>query len=243
MQITMNESVQTPSDRFVKWLKYFGGVLQESDENDTSATAGPEDEPCESAQARKALWKELLAFGHAFTHMLLRDQASAVTRFQVGVTIRYSENKEFTSEPYKLIATDTEILEAEFTQPFLAEVFKLFWCHVEEAKVEPAALRELKRATTYLDPDPWSEMRWPASQVSPSPPDRNWTTWKRLNGLCSVCGEAARTPHPSCYYCNDKPSYHHGQCCPNRWWGRRRCQGKGSAAASSDSAGPAPGGL
>ena len=243
MPSTMNESVQTPSDRFVKWLKYFGEVLQEYDKNNTNTTAGPEDEPCESAQARKALCKELLAFGHAFTHMLLRDQASAVTRFQVGVAIRHSESKEFTSEPYKLIATNTEILEAEFTQPFLAEVFKLFWCHVEEAKVESAALRELKRATTYLDPDPWPELRWPSSKDLPLPPNRNWTTWKHRDGFCSVCGESACSPYHNCYYCNDKPCYHHGQCCPNRTWGRRRCQGKGSAAAPSDSAAPATGGL
>ena len=243
MQIFMNESAQTPSDRFVKWMKYFTGVLQESDEHDTSTTTGAEDDAYELTQAGKALRQELLAFGHAFTHMLLRDQASVVTRFEVGVSMRYTENKEDTSEPYKLIATNTEVLEAEFSQPFLAEVFKLLWSHIVEAEVETTALRELKRATAYYDPNPWSQMRWPASQGSPLLPDRNWTTWKRLDSRCSVCGETARTPYPSCYYCNDRPCHHHGQCCPNRSWGRNRPQGKGSPAASSDSAAPAPGGL
>jgi hypothetical protein len=211
----MDESAQTPSDRFVKWLKNFTGVLQESDE------VGAEND------AWKALKQELLAFGHAFTHMLLRDQASAVTRFEVGVSIRYNEDKEVTSEPYK----------------FLAEVFKLLWSHIVEAEIESTALRELKRATAYYAPNPWSQMRWPASKVSPLLPDRNWTTWKRLDSRCSVCGETARTPYPSCYYCNDRPCHHHGQCCPNRWWGKNRSQGSGSPAASSDSAAPAPGGL
>ena len=241
----MDESAQTPSDRFVKWLKDFTGVLQESEEfgGPGSQVLVEEDDTYELTQARKALRQEVLAFGHAFTHMLLRDQASAVTRFEVGVSVRYSEDKKVTSEPYKLVTTEVEIIEAEFSQPFLAEVFRLLWIRIVEAEVDATALRVVKSVTAYYAPNPWSQMRWPTSKIFPLLPNRNWTSWKQLDSRCSICGEVARTPYSSCYYCNDRPSFHHGHCCPNRWWGKNRSQGKGSPAASSDSAAPAPGGL
>jgi len=222
-EIAMDESAQTPSDRFVKWLKNFTEILQES------AEVGAEND------AWKALLQELHAFGYAFTHMLLRDQASAVTKFEVGASIKYHEDKE---EPYRLIPTEIEVLEAEFSAPFLTEVFKLLWSHIVEAEIEPLALLELKRATAYYAPDPWSQMRWPSDRNSSSS-----TTRMQRGSRCSICQEPARAPYPSCYYCNERPSYHHGGCCPSRWTGRNRQGGRDPPAAPRVPATPAHGGL
>ena len=56
----MDESAQTPSDRFVKWLKDFTGVLQDAEEFDGpgNPVLVEEDDTYELTQAAKALRQE-----------------------------------------------------------------------------------------------------------------------------------------------------------------------------------------
>ena len=213
--MTMDESAQTPSDRFVKWLKNFTGIMQES------AEVGAEND------AWKALLQELHALGYAFTHMLLCDQASAVSKFEVGTSTKYHVDKDRTlEEPYRLIPTEIEVIAAEFPAPFLTEVFKLMWSHIVEAEIEPLALLELKRATVHCAPEPWAHMNWPS--------DRNYpTTTPRMlrHRRCAICHEPARTPYHDCWYYPERPCYHRGRCCPFRWTTRHRQGGRDLPAA------------
>ena len=38
-------------------------------------------------------------------------------------------------------------------------------------------------------------------------------------GRCSNCWGPARVPFEVCWYCGDRPSRHHGRCCPWKPWG------------------------
>ena len=44
-----------------------------------------------------------------------------------------------------------------------------------------------------------------------------------LAGVCSVCLQPADVPFRSCRRCGDKPSFHHGGCCP-KYRGERLCE-------------------
>ena len=52
--------------------------------------------------------------------------------------------------------------------------------------------------------------RWPAHlpQLAPA------ASWPMPGRFCCICGKFARLPFPTCDYCWDTPSYHHGRCCP-----------------------------
>ena len=202
----IEESAQTPSDRFLKWLKNFTEIMQEFAEIGADNVAW------------KALLRELHALGYAFTHMLLCDQASAVSKFEVGTSTKYHVDKDSTlEEPYRLIPTEIEVIEAEFPAPFLTEVFKLMWSHIVEAEIEPLALLELKRATLHSAPGPWVRV----DRLS----DRdNYTMIPRVHRhrRCAICHAPSRTPFHDCWYCPAHPCYHHGRCCPSRWPSRGR---------------------
>jgi hypothetical protein len=48
------------------------------------------------------------------------------------------------------------------------------------------------------------------------PAHSNRTSTVRPRGHCCYCGIAAFIPYEECKFCGEKPSYHHGRCCPNR---------------------------
>jgi hypothetical protein len=48
------------------------------------------------------------------------------------------------------------------------------------------------------------------------PAHSNRTSTVRPRGHCCYCGLAAFIPYEECKFCGEKPSYHHGRCCPNR---------------------------
>ena len=124
MQIMNNaEVIQTPSDRFLKWLKSFTMMIQETAESNPSSPSW------------KMLLQELQTMQHAFTHMLLSDQITAVDHFEVGTSIKYDID-----ESQKLIPIEVEVITAHFPAPFLTEVFKLMWSHIKEANIESSAI-------------------------------------------------------------------------------------------------------
>ena len=82
MQVMIDaEAAQTPSDRFLKWLKNFTIMIQESAERNPDSPNW------------RVLLQELQALQHAFTHMLLSDQITAVSHFEVGSSIKYDVDK------------------------------------------------------------------------------------------------------------------------------------------------------
>ena len=198
------EAVQTPSDRFLKWMKNFTMMIQESAERKPNSPSW------------RMLLQELQTLQHAFTHMLLSDQITAVSHFEVGSSIKYDID-----ESKKLIPTEVEVITAQFPAPFLTEVFKLMWNHIVEAEIEPLVLLELKRATHHSAPGPWVRV----DRLS----DRgNYavTSLVHRHGQCEICHEPARTPFGACWYCSAHPCYHHGRCCPSRRLPRVRVEGR-----------------
>ena len=152
---------------------------------------------------------------HAFTHMLLSDQITAVDHFEVGTSIKYDidENK-------KLIPVEVEVITAQSPAPFLAEVFKLTWSHIKEAKIEPLAFLELKNVTVHNVPGPWVRVDRLAGRGNYAV-----TSLVHRHGQCEICHEPARTPLGACWHCSANPSYHHGRCCPSRRHPRVRSEG------------------
>ena len=35
-----------------------------------------------------------------------------------------------------------------------------------------------------------------------------------VDACCEYCYQYARVPFEVCWYCGDRPCYHHGRCCP-----------------------------
>ena len=76
-----------------------------------------------------------------------------------------------------------------------------------------------------------------AHPVSAVPPHQGQGTLR-----CQYCDQVYDgecIPFPHCRYCDARPSFHHGRCCPHRatWWSRRRSGGNGeesSQAAQAD---------
>ena len=71
--------------------------------------------------------------------------------------------------------------------------------------------------------------RWPARlpQLAPT------ASWPMPGRFCCICGKFARLPFPTCDYCWDTPSYHHGRCCP--WKPAEGREGVTTGQSPSDS--------
>ena len=57
----------------------------------------------------------------------------------------------------------------------------------------------------YLELDEPYESEPEPKRPRPNPPQ-----------TCRVCGGFARVPFAVCNFCGDRPSWHHGRCCPAR---------------------------
>jgi len=195
--------IQTPSDRFLRWLMGFTMIIQETAERAPDSSSW------------KTLLQELQSMQHAFTHMLLSDQIIAVDHFEVGTSIKYELD-----ESQKLIPIEVEVITAHFPAPFLTEVFNLMWSHIKEANIEPSALLELKNVTVHNVPGPWIRVDRLAGEGNYAV-----TSLVHRHGQCEVCHEPARMPLGTCWHCSANPCYHHGRCCPSRRRPRVRSEG------------------
>jgi hypothetical protein len=61
----------------------------------------------------------------------------------------------------------------------------------------------------------WRVCSYQMSEPRPSSSNTN-NNKVRPRGHCCYCGVAAFIPYAECNFCGEKPSYHHGRCCPNR---------------------------
>ena len=155
------------------------------------------------------LLHELDLIQSAFTRMLFSDQASAVSRFEVGYTLNYQFGPNGENIP-----VEREIIRAEFPSPFLASAFSMAWVHIRDNDMENVALWTLRRVTVRHIPVQWiREDRCG---------DETYAVTAALHersDQCDVCRCYAELPFASCYFCGDTPSWHHGRCCPshNDW--------------------------
>jgi len=139
--------------------------------------------------------------------MLFGDQIIAVRDFEVSTRIR----QEFDVHG-ELVPTDVEYVRNHFLEPFLASMFGLLWRHISDTGLEPVAVLELKRVSVDRIPGSWiREDRLPHNGL--------FTVTALLHDrrdACEICQEFARVPFLSCWFCSDRPAYHHGRCCPSR---------------------------
>ena len=226
------DMVQTPSDRFHRWLSNFADLITEyrigecivwnADfdllMDDTS------DKRLEAHVRKSCEWNELLyeinLLRAAFSRMLLHDQLNAAELFEVQNVTKLEPN-----ELNVMVPTMVEILRASFVSPFLAATFEIIWSHIKAHQIEPIAIYELKKVTVHMIPGQWIRE------------DRNGDSVYAVTSLlqsrqdqCDICGGFAWVPFESCYYCKKSPSYHHGRCCPAR---------RGGIASSSSGSRPA----
>ena len=66
--------------------------------------------------------------------------------------------------------------------------------------------------------DPWMMLGDQESEEEQSSEAEGVQEWMQR---CSICGRYARVPHPYCKFCKQRPSWHHGRCCPQK--PRRNC--------------------
>ena len=214
--MTDTDVTQTASDRFHRWLLNFTLVVQELRANELMVwneslrelLAKPTERNLESQVTKASIWivqmHELQMMQSAFTRMLFGEQIVAVERFEVGTKLRHE-----LVEHQELVPVEVEILKAHFPAPFFASVFGLMWGHVKDAELETVAIWELKRVTVDKIPGSWiREDRLPGEE--------NFAVTALLHerrDQCDICHEFARVPFASCWFCSDKPCYHHGRCC------------------------------
>ena len=102
--MTDTDVIQTPSDRFHRWLlnmslliqEYRIGELMVWNEDLTALLAQPTDSALKLHVTKASTWVGLLyefnLLQSAFTRMLLSDQATAVDRFEVDKLLKYHRN-------------------------------------------------------------------------------------------------------------------------------------------------------
>ena len=213
------DMVQTPSDRFHRWLSNFADLVTEYRIGECIIWNSDLDElldfPSDAsliAHVRKSSeWNELLyelnLLRAAFSNMLLHDQLNAAELFEVQNVTKLAPN-----ENNVMVPTVVEILRASFESPFLAATFDVIWSHIKAKQIEPIAIYELKKVTVHRIPGQWIRE------------DRNGDSTFAVTNLlqnrqdqCDICGGPAWLPFDSCWYCKKSPCYHHGRCCPDRW--------------------------
>ena len=230
--LTDTDIVQSPSDRFHRWLMNFSSLIQEYrvgelivwDTDLAELIDKPSDAALQGHVRKASEWTELMyelrLLQSAFTRMLLQDQLRAAELFEVQDVTQLIPN-----EKNIMVPTVVEILRASFTAPFLASAFEIVWSTIKTRQVVPIAIYELKKVTVHRIPGQWIRE------------DRNGDStfavtnllWNRQD-QCDICGELAWLPYESCWFCNASPSYHHGRCCPDK---------RNQAASSSSRSKPA----
>ena len=216
--MTDTDVIQTPSDRFHRWLLNMSLIIQEHrigelmvwNEDLTELLAQPTDSALKLHVTKASTWVGLLyelnLLQSAFTRMLLSDQAKAVHRFEIDTLLKYHRN-----DDHEMVPVEVEMVRAYFPAPFLASAFDIAWRHIKDADIEPVAILELKRVTVHRIPGKWIR--------EDRNGDETFAVTTLLQGRqdqCDVCREFANVPFQSCWYCNVSPCYHHGRCCPSR---------------------------
>ena len=215
--MTDTDVIQTPSDRFHRWLLNITSIVQEYrigelmvwNEDLIELLAQPADNALKLQVTKAGIWVGLLyelnMLQSAFTRMLLSDQVIAVDRFEIDTLLKYRLN-----DDQELVPIEVEMVRAYFPAPFLASAFDIAWRHIKDADIEPVAIFELKRVTVHRIPGRWIRE------------DRNGEGTFAVTALllgrrdqCDICRQVANVPFASCWYCNDSPCYHHGRCCPS----------------------------
>ena len=210
--------IQTPSDRFQRWLVNFHSLITEYrtaeliiwDTDLAEIFDHPSEEALRRHMSKANEWTELLhmlsLIQMAFSRMLLRDQLQAAELFEVQDVTNMVANK-----ARVMVPSVVEILRVSFQSPFLASSFDTIWAIIKARKIEPIAIYELKRVTVHKIPGQWIRE------------DRNGDRIFAVTHLlqnrrarCDVCGEPAAVPYPACWFCKINPCYHHGRCCPYR---------------------------
>ena len=210
--------VQTPSDRFHRWLMNFYQLIMEYrigelivwDTDLAEIFDHPSEEALRSHMRKAKEWTELLhmlsLLQMAFSRMLLRDQLQAAELFEVQDVTEMVPN-----EARVMVPTVVEVLRVSFQSPFLASTFEIVWATIRARKIEPVAIYELKKVTVHKIPGQWIRE------------DRNGDRVFAVTHLlqnrrdqCDVCGEPAALPYETCWFCKANPCYHHGRCCSNR---------------------------
>ena len=215
------DMVQTPSDRFQRWLSNFADLITEyrigeriiwfSDLDELLDL--PSDASFVAHMRKPSEWNELLhelnLLRAAFSKMLLHDQLNAAELFEVQDVTKLAPN-----EQNVLVPTVVEILRASFESPFLAATFDVIWSHIKSKQIEPIAIYELKKVSVPTHKIPG---QWPREVRNG---DATFTCASLLQSRqdqCDICGGPAWVPFDYCCYCMTSPCYHHGRCCPARW--------------------------
>ena len=212
------DMVQTPSDRFHRWLSNFADLITEyrigecviRNTDIDELLDDPSDASLAALVRQPSEWNELLyelnLVRAAFSNMLLHDQLNAAELFEVQNVTKLIPN-----ESNVMVPTVVEILRASFRFPFLAATFDIIWSHIRNKEIEPIAIYEIKKVTVHKIPGQWIRE------------DRNGDSIFAVTNLlhnrqdqCDVCGGTAWVPFESCWFCRASPCYHHGRCCPAR---------------------------
>ena len=139
--------------------------------------------------------------------MLFGDQLNAVRDFEIANRI-----EQRLGEDGELVPTDVEFVKSHFPEPFLSSTFGSLWRGIVETGLEPIAVVEIKKISVDKIPGSWireDRLPWNGLFAVTS------QLYDRYD-VCDVCRAPAHVPFPSCYFCTDQPSYHHGRCCPSR---------------------------
>ena len=209
--------LQTPSDRFHRWLMNMSDIVRDFrveelmawEANLTALLARPSDKALKLRVTKASFWVGLLyeldLLQSGLTRMLLSDQMNAAEMFEVESIITFPWNSKKES-----VMTEIEVIRASFSAPFLAFAFDITWNHIKIANIEPIAIYELKKVTVHKIPGQWIRE------------DRNGDSTFAVTRLlmsrsdqCDVCRNTCGVPFARCWYCGDSPSYHHGRCCPS----------------------------
>ena len=214
--MTDTDVIQTPSDRFHRWLLNMSLLIQEYRVGElvvwntdlTALLARPSNKALKSHATKASAWVGLLyelnMLQSAFTRMLLSDQFTAVELFEVQNVTQFPRN-----EKKEIVPTVVEGVRASFPAPFLVSAFDVAWNHIKTAEVEPIAIYELKRVTVHRIPGQWIR-----EDRNGDPTFAVTNLLKDRQDQCDICGEYAWLPYQTCWFCQDSPCYHHGRCCP-----------------------------
>ena len=133
--LTDTDVIQTPSDRFHRWLMNFSELIQEYRVGElimwntdlAELLEQPSDMALEGHVRKASEWNELLyelnLLQSAFTRMLLHDQLNAAELFEIQNVTQLIPN-----EKNVMVPTVVEVLRASFPAPFLAAAFDIVWC-------------------------------------------------------------------------------------------------------------------
>ena len=136
------DMIQTPSDRFHRWLSNFADIVTEYRIGECiiwntdldELLHDPSDASLTAYVRKSSEWNELLyelnLLRAAFSRMLLHDQLNAAELFEIQNVTRLAPN-----ESNVMIPTVVEILRASFRSPFLAATFDFIWSHIKAKQI------------------------------------------------------------------------------------------------------------